>query len=36
MDQMACGVGGSIILDFSDGVAYRKVDFGFDRWGMIS
>lgn len=33
MDQMACGVGGSIILDFSDGVAYRKVDFGFDQLG---
>ena len=30
MDQMACGVGGTIILDFSEGVRYQKVRFGFD------
>lgn len=31
MDQMACAVGGTILLDFSDGVKYEKVDFGFDE-----
>ena len=31
MDQMACAVGGTILLDFSDGVHYEKVDFGFDE-----
>lgn len=30
MDQMACAVGGTILLDFSDGVSYRKVDFSYD------
>lgn len=33
MDQMACGVGGTIILDFSEGVRYQKVRFGFDDVG---
>ena len=33
MDQMACAVGGTILLDFSDGVRYEKVDFGFDELG---
>lgn len=33
MDQMACAVGGTILLDFSDGVKYEKVDFGFDELG---
>ena len=33
MDQMACGVGGTIILDFSEGVRYQKVRFGFDDMG---
>lgn len=34
MDQMACAVGGTILLDFSDGVSFRKVDFSFDNLGM--
>ena len=34
MDQMACAVGGTILLDFSDGVRYRKVDFSFDALGL--
>ena len=29
MDQMACAVGGTIYLDFSDGVSYEKVDFSY-------
>ena len=33
MDQMACAVGGTILLDFSDGVKYERVDFGFDELG---
>ena len=33
MDQMACAAGGTILLDFSDGVKYEKVDFGFDELG---
>lgn len=33
MDQMACAVGGTIVLDFSDGVKYEKVDFSFDSLG---
>ena len=33
MDQMACGVGGTIILDFSEGVRYQRVRFGFDDVG---
>lgn len=33
MDQMACAVGGTILLDFSDGVSYKRVDFGFDELG---
>ncbi len=30
MDQMACAVGGTIFLDFSDGVSFEKVDFSYD------
>ena len=33
-DQMACAVGGTILLDFSDGVRYRKVDFSYDALGL--
>ena len=33
MDQMACAAGGTILLDFSDGVKFEKVDFGFDELG---
>ncbi len=33
MDQMACAVGGPIMLDFSGDVTYRKVDFDFARYG---
>ena len=33
MDQMACAVGGTILLDFSDGVHCEKMDFSFDRLG---
>ncbi len=30
MDQMACAVGGTILLDFSDGVSCEPVDFSYD------
>ncbi len=33
MDQMACAVGGAVLLDFSEDVAYEKVDFGFEDFG---
>lgn len=33
MDQMACAVGGTILLDFSDGVHVEPVDFSFDELG---
>lgn len=33
MDQMACAAGGTILLDFSDGVRYERVSFGFDELG---
>lgn len=33
MDQMACAVGGTIVLDFGGGVKYEKVDFSFDELG---
>ena len=33
MDQMACAVGGTILLDFKDDVAYEKVNFDFERLG---
>ncbi|MCR5370072.1 MAG: galactokinase [Clostridium sp.] len=33
MDQMACAVGGTILLDFHDGVSYEKTDFSFDMLG---
>lgn len=33
MDQMACAAGGTILLDFSDGVSYEPVDFDYERLG---
>lgn len=33
MDQMACAAGGTIMLDFSEGVNFEQVDFGFDALG---
>lgn len=33
MDQMACAVGGTIVLDFSNGVKYKQVDFSFESLG---
>lgn len=33
MDQMACAVGGTILLDFSEGIQYKKVDFTFSQIG---
>ncbi len=33
MDQMACAVGGTIMLDFSHGVRYERVDFSYDQLG---
>lgn len=33
MDQMACGVGGTILLDFCDGARYQKVRFSLDDVG---
>lgn len=33
MDQMACAVGGAILLDFSSTVSYKKVDFSFEDFG---
>ena len=33
MDQMACAVGGTILLDFSDGVQVEPVSFGFADLG---
>lgn len=33
MDQMACAVGGTILLDFSDGVKYRRLNFSYDQLG---
>lgn len=33
MDQMACAVGGAILLDFSDQASYEKIDFGFQETG---
>ena len=33
MDQMACSVGGTILLDFSRGVSYEEVDFSYDALG---
>lgn len=33
MDQMACAVGGTILLDFKQDVAYQKVNFDFERMG---
>ena len=32
MDQMACAVGGTILLDFSDDVSYKKIDFSFGQF----
>lgn len=33
MDQMACAAGGTILLDFADGVSYERIDFDFSRTG---
>lgn len=33
MDQMACAVGGAILLDFSKDVSYQKLDFDFEDFG---
>ena len=33
MDQMACAVGGPILLDFADEIQYEKIPFGFDEYG---
>lgn len=33
MDQLACAVGGTILLDFSEDAAYEKVDFSFADLG---
>lgn len=33
MDQLACAVGGTILLDFSEGAAYERVDFSFADMG---
>lgn len=33
MDQMACAVGGTILLDFSDGMHVEPVAFSFDELG---
>lgn len=33
MDQLACAVGGAILLDFSSEELYKKVDFDFERYG---
>lgn len=33
MDQMACAAGGTILLDFSEGVKSEKVDFSLDDLG---
>ncbi|HBY71641.1 MAG TPA: galactokinase [Lachnospiraceae bacterium] len=33
MDQMACAVGGVILLDFSNDVKFEKIDFTFSQMG---
>lgn len=33
MDQMACAVGGTILLEFSEHVKFKKVDFSFEQIG---
>lgn len=33
MDQMACAVGGPILLDFAGEIQYDKIPFGFDNYG---
>lgn len=33
MDQMACAVGGTILLDFNRDVKYQKIDFDFSKIG---
>lgn len=33
MDQLACAVGGTILLDFSSKTLYEKVDFNMDDFG---
>lgn len=33
MDQMACAVGGAILLDFAEGIGCEKMDFSFEKLG---
>lgn len=33
MDQMACAVGGPILMDFAGEIQYEKIPFGFDDYG---
>ncbi len=33
MDQLACAVGGTIYLDFSDNIKFEKIDFSFSEIG---
>jgi galactokinase len=33
MDQMACGVGGCVLLDFAHDILYKKVEFSFEKLG---
>lgn len=33
MDQMACAVGGTILLDFNEDVKYERLDFSFEQTG---
>lgn len=33
LDQMACGVGGTVLLDFADGVRCERAAFGYDDLG---
>lgn len=33
LDQLACAVGGTILLDFSEGVSFKRLDFLYDQLG---
>lgn len=33
MDQMACAVGGTVLMDFQKDVSYERIDFDFERMG---
>ncbi|MDR0949020.1 MAG: galactokinase [Lachnospiraceae bacterium] len=33
LDQMACAVGGCILLDFSKDITYQRLDFSFEEYG---